>query len=69
MGWSLSKDIGFDSGRSEKPLQDFEQRSNTVYLYLKLISLAAGSDETRRQESKQKQDKCEETSPVTQVRE
>ena len=46
-GWSLSKDFGFDSGRNEKPLQDFEQRNNTVYLYLKIISLFAGSDENR----------------------
>jgi len=47
VGWSLSEDFGFDSGRNEKPLQDFEQRSNTVYLYLKIISLFAGSDENR----------------------
>ena len=31
-GWSLSKDFGFDSGRNEKPLQDFELKDSLIRL-------------------------------------
>lgn len=34
--------VGFYPERNGKPLQDFQQRSDVVFLYLKRISLAAG---------------------------